>query len=404
MIDYVDSRSSTVRALSPEGSEVLAFLRRLDWLLLLAVGALLGLGLWVIAGVTRNDVSGEPDYFLTRQAIFAAFGAVGLVLTTFVDPDHYRRHARVVYGLMTGLLLLVLVVGAVERGSRRWIDLGFYRFQPSEFAKLLLVLFLGGFLADRYKRVSDPRTVAAAVGLALVPALLVFMQPDFGTALVYGAALVGTLVVAGTRWVHLSALAAGIVIAAILALWALPAIGVEVLKPYQAKRLTGFTNPDSDPGGATYNVNQSITAIGSGGVSGRGVSGATQTSLDFLPVHGTDFVFASFAEQRGFVGAAILLGLYLLVVWRGLRIVAIARDAFSAIVAGGIVIALLFQIFVNVGMTMGIAPVTGIPLPFVSVGGSSLIANLLAMGVLQAVCARGRGAPRERPGAGSKRR
>ncbi len=404
MIDYVDSRSSTVRALAPEGSEVLAFLRRLDWVLLLAVGALLGLGLWVVAGVTRDDVSGEPDYFLTRQAIFAAFGAVGLAVTTFVDPDHYRRHPRVVYGLMTSLLLLVLVVGAVERGSRRWIDLGFYRFQPSEFAKLLLVLFLGGFLADRYKRVSDPRTVAAAVGLALVPALLVFMQPDFGTALVYGAALVGALVVAGTRWVHLTALAAGIVVAAILALWALPAIGVEVLKPYQAKRLTGFTNPDSDPGGVTYNVNQSITAIGSGGISGRGVSGATQTSLDFLPVHGTDFVFASFAEQRGFVGAAILLALYLLVVWRGLRIVMIARDAFSAIVAGGIVIALLFQIFVNVGMTMGIAPVTGIPLPFVSVGGSSLIANLLAMGVLQAVCARGRGAQLERPGPGSKRR
>jgi rod shape determining protein RodA len=154
--------------------------------------------------------------------------------------------------------------------------------------------------------------------------------------------------------------------------------------------LTGFTNPDSDPAGTTYNVTQSITAVGSGGLNGRGVEGATQTRLDYLPEHHTDFVFAALAEQRGFFGAALLLGLYLLVVWRGLRVIAVARDAFSAIVAGGIVIAFLFQIFVNVGMTMGIAPITGIPLPFVSVGGSSLIANLAAMGVLLAIHARGR--------------
>ena len=173
--------------------------------------------------------------------------------------------------------------------------------------------------------------------------------------------------------------------------WLLPASGVNVLKPYQQKRITGFLHPGTDPRGSTYNQTQSVTAVGSGGTSGRGVSGATQTSLNYLPEHATDFAFASLAEQRGFLGAGFLLMLYLLVVWRGLKAVAVARDAFSAIAAAGIVFALLFQIFVNVGMTIGIAPVTGIPLPMISVGGSSMVANLLAIGVLQAIYARGRG-------------
>jgi rod shape determining protein RodA len=164
-----------------------------------------------------------------------------------------------------------------------------------------------------------------------------------------------------------------------------------VLKGYQKARLIGFLHSDKDPSGTTYNVTQSITAVGSGGATGRGVAGATQTSLKFLPEHATDFAFASLAEQKGFLGAAFLLMLYLLVVWRGLKVVASARDAFSAIAAGGIVFAFLFQILVNVGMTIGIAPVTGIPLPMVSVGGSSMIANLLAIGILQAIHVRGRG-------------
>jgi rod shape determining protein RodA len=219
---------------------------------------------------------------------------------------------------------------------------------------------------------------------------LVFLQPDFGTALVYGAALVGVLFVAGARWTHLAVVGAAAVVGTLLVLWILPGAGVHVLKSYQEQRLVGFTNPSKDPSGATYNVNQSIISVGAGGLRGRGVAGATQTSLDYLPEHATDFVFASLAEQRGFVGTAILLLLYLLVVWRGLRIVTIARDGFSSIAAGGIVVAFLFQVFVNVGMTMGIAPITGIPLPFVSVGGSSMIANLAAVGVLLGINARSR--------------
>jgi rod shape determining protein RodA len=164
---------------------------------------------------------------------------------------------------------------------------------------------------------------------------------------------------------------------------------VDVLKPYQRERVIGFANPDTDPSGLTYNVRQSITAVGAGGLEGRGVIEASQTRLDYLPEHATDFVFASFAEQRGFFGAVILLLLYLLVVWRGLRVVTIAGDLYSAIVAGGIVFAFLFQVFVNIGMTMGMAPVTGIPLPFLTVGGSSMVANLLAVGVLQSIHVRG---------------
>jgi rod shape determining protein RodA len=308
----------------------------------------------------------------------------------FIDPEHYRRYWRALYGAMVGVLFLVFAAGEATRGSRRWINISFFRFQPSEFGKLLLVLSLAGFLASRSKRLGEAKTVLAAVGLAVLPALLVFAEPDVGTTLVYGAVLAACLFVAGVRWAHLAALGAITVLAAVVVLWAAPAAGVHVLKPYQVTRLTGFLNPSENQNSDTYNEHQSIIAVGSGGLHGRGVAGATQTSLDYLPAHSTDFAFASFAEQHGFVGAAILLALYLLVVWRALRIVAGARDGFGAIAAGGIVVAFLFQVFVNVGMTIGIAPITGIPLPFVSVGGSSMIANLLAIGVLQAICARSR--------------
>jgi rod shape determining protein RodA len=287
------------------------------------------------------------------------------------------------------LIAIVLLTGPI-RGSKRWLDLGFFRFQPSEFGKVLFVLALAGFLAERSRRLNEPRTTATAVGLALVPIFLVFLQPDFGSALVYCAAVAAVLFVAGTPWTHLGVLAAGAVAAAVLVLGVLPAVGLPVLKDYQQQRWTGFLNPDSDPGGTTYNITQSKNAIGSGQLRGRGPQNATQTTLNFLPEHHTDFVFASLAEERGFFGAAFLLMLYLLVVWRGLRIVTLAREPFSAIVAGGLVIALLFQVFVNVGMTMGIAPITGIPLPFVSVGGSSMIANLVAVGLLLSIHVRAR--------------
>jgi rod shape determining protein RodA len=391
MVDhYVSNARAAARARRREAVEVASFVRRLDWLLLGSVAAVVGYGLWAIAGITHHDVTGNPGYYLTRQAVYVFIGVVCLVVAVLVDPELYRTRWRWIFGTTSFLIAIVLLTGPI-RGSKRWLDLGFFRFQPSEFGKVLFVLALAGFLAERSRRLNDIRTTLTVLGLASIPVFLVFLQPDFGSALVYCAAVFAVLFVAGTPWTHIAALAGGVAVLAVLVLGVLPAAGLPILKDYQQQRLTSFLNPDQDPGGTTYNITQSKNAIGAGELRGRGVDNATQTTLNFLPEHHTDFVFASLAEERGFFGASILLMLYLLVVWRGLRIVTIARDPFSAIVAGGLVFALLFQIFVNIGMTMGIAPITGIPLPFVSVGGSSMIANLIAVGILLSIHVRARG-------------
>jgi rod shape determining protein RodA len=392
MLEYAGSQRAGATSRRTDALGVLSVVRRLDWVLLATALGIVALGLWAIAGITRHDVPGDAHYYVNRQAAYAAVGLVGLVIATLVDPDLYRRYWRWIFGGTVAVIVLVFLAGQVVRGSKRWIDLGAFRFQPSEFGKLLFVLALAGFLTERGRRLAQADTLLRAVGLAAIPVVLVFLQPDIGTALVYVAAFVAIVFVAGARWRHLAIGGAAALLAIVAALWLLPALGVPVLHKYQQERLTGFTHPSSDPSGQTYNIEQSKIALGSGGLRGRGVSGSTQTTYHFLPAHATDFVFASYGEQRGFFGASLLLGLYLLLIWRGLRVVAVARDLFSAIVAGGIVFALLFQIFVNAGMTMAIAPITGIPLPFVSVGGSSMIANLCAMGVLLAIHARGRGA------------
>jgi rod shape determining protein RodA len=368
-----------------------AFARRLDWLMLLTAAALVGYGLWAVSGITRFDVPGDPGYYVERQAIAAALGFVGFLVVLAIPLDLFRLHWRLVYGGTLFLMVVVFAVAEAIRGSKRWLDVGPFQFQPSEFGKTLLVLAIAGYLVERQQRLGDWRVAVGALGLGAAPAFLVFLQPDLGTALVYAAALLAVIFIAGIRWGTLAAIVSGAMLVVLAVLWFLPAVGVQVLKPYQTDRLIGFTNPGSDPANVTYNVTQSITAIGAGGIDGRGVVGASQTRFDYLPEHATDFVFASFGEQRGFFGGAILLLLYLLLLWRGLRVITVAGDLYGAIVAGGIVFALLFQIFVNVGMTMGIAPVTGIPLPFVTVGGSSMVANLIAIGVLQSIHARGSG-------------
>ena len=390
-VSYTPTERSRHRSRRRELTQDAPLLARLDWVMLGGVVVLVAYGLWSIAGITEHDVLGNSDYFVYRQIVFIAVGGLGLVATMLIDPDVYRRYQKHIYLGTVLILLLVFMAGTVSRGSKRWIDVGFFRFQPSEFGKLLVVLALAGYLADRYRRIGEARVVVTTIALSLPPMLLVFIQPDIGSALVYAAALFAVLFVAGIRWLHVTILAAVTTVLALAVLWWLPAAGTPVLKSYQKDRLFGFVHPDVDASGSTYNVNQSKVAVGSGGATGRGVEGATQTSLKFLPEHATDFAFASLAEQRGFLGAGFLLMLYLLVVWRGLKVVASARDPFSAIVAGGIVFAFLFQVFVNVGMTIGIAPVTGIPLPMVSVGGSSMVANLLAIGILQAIHVRGRG-------------
>jgi rod shape determining protein RodA len=390
-IEYAGSRRAGARARRFEATDARTLVRRFDWFLLGGVAALVAYGLHLIAGITRDDVAGAPDYYVIRQGAYATVGGLALVGVSFLDPDVYRRWWRYLYGGTLALLVIVLPLGTEARGSQRWISFGSFQFQPSELAKLVVVLAVGGYLADRARRIGEVQTVLGAIGLTAMPTVLVFLQPDIGTSLVYSAALAGMLFIAGARWLHLGTLVAVTTLIAVSVVWLLPSVfGVQMLEPYQHERLTAFVNRDQDPQGASWNVQQSILAVGSGGLRGRGVEGASQTNLRFLPEHATDFAFASLAEQRGFFGAALLLMLYLLVVWRGLRIVTYASSPYAAIVGGGIVLALLFQIFVNIGMTMGMAPVTGIPLPFVSVGGSSLVTNLVAIGVLQAIHARGR--------------
>jgi rod shape determining protein RodA len=386
MIEAVQ-RTTAGRARGEDAAALGDFVARLDWVLMAAVGALLAYCLWAVDGITRTDVGGSD---LKRQAIYAAGGFVLFVAVLLVDPGVFRRYKRALYVGTLLLIGVVLVIAPATRGAKRWIDLGFFQLQPSEFGKVLFTLSIAGFLADRGRRLGEWRTLLTACGLAVVPMALVAKQPDLGTALVYGASLFALLFVAGVAWRQLAIFGAAVALLATFVLWAGPAMGVTILKPYQRDRLIGFVNPSKDPAGTTYNVTQSITSVGAGGVNGRGVKGATQTSLNYLPEHTTDFVFASLAEQRGFVGASVLLLLYLLVVWRGLKVVAVARDPFCAIVAGGIVFMFLFQVFVNVGMTMGIAPITGIPLPFLSVGGSSMVTNFLAIGILQSIHARSR--------------
>ncbi len=371
------------------GAEAAAIVRRLDVVLLAAVAGLVAYGLWVLGAVSRNDVPGDPDYYLFRQSINVGVGALALACVTFVNPELYRPLRRPLYALALVALTIVLAVDAI-RGSQRWIDLGFFQVQPSELGKVLVILVLAGFLADRARRLGEWRTTAAAVGLAAVPTFLVFIEPDIGTAFVYCVILGAALFVAGMRWSHLAALAAAALATVACVVWILPSAGISVLRDYQLERLTGFLNPDLDPSGATYNVTQSITAVGSGGLDGRGVAGATQTNMNYLPEHTTDFIFSSLAEQRGFLGAALLLLLYALVVWRGVKTITIAPSLFTAIVAAAIVATLVFQVFVNVGMTIGMAPITGIPLPFVSYGGSSMVASLVMIGLLQAIHVRGR--------------
>jgi rod shape determining protein RodA len=308
-----------------------------------------------------------------------------------LDYSRLRELKYVLYGFMIASIVVVYALGTASHGSRRWIPTPFFNLQPSELGKLLLVVALSSFLVDRMRRGSPGReTTARVMLLALFPAMLVMAQPDLGSSLVYVAGAVALLVVAGTPWRHLAALGALGAVAIALTLVALPAAGVHVLKPYQVDRLTSFLHPSDVAGKEGYQQQQSKIAIGSGEKTGRGVEHATQTGLDFLPEHHTDFIFAVVGETYGFVGAALVLSLYALLIWRGLHILTQAKNLFGALIAGGITLMLLFQIFVNVGMTVGIMPITGIPAPLLSYGGSSMLVTFMALGLLQSIAAQAR--------------
>jgi rod shape determining protein RodA len=378
-------------------SRTLMVARRLDWLLLGATAGLIALGLTVLGDATRLDIAGDPGYYVRRQTVYFAVGVVGMVAMMAIDPNLWRRLKLPLYLGTLSLVAVVLVLGTTIRGSTRWITLPGFQFQPSELGKLTVVLALAAFVADRRDRLDGAWTTLQALGFIAIPAGLVFLEPDLGTSLVYGAAGLAALLIAGVPFRYFGGLIAIVLATAALIFAVLPAAGVPVLKPYQTDRVTSFLHPDRDQSGNGYNQYQSLIAVGSGGVAGRGVAQSTQTNGDFLPEHQTDFIFAVLAEQRGFVGAALLLGLYLVLLWRALRAVAVSATYYGSVVAGGIAGWLLFSVFVNVGMTIGIAPITGIPLPFMSFGGSGTITALLAVGVIQAIQLRGRmPVPRDR--------
>ena len=366
-------------------------LRRLDLVLALSVAALVGLGSLLVWSATRQrqlDADLDPQAFLRRHLLNAAVGLLVGAVAAAVDYRALQAYVPLVYlASCAGLVVVLSPLGRTINGATSWIVLGGVQVQPAELAKVALVVGMAMLLsAHRDRRDTAPSSgdVVLVLGLAAVPVLLVLLQPDLGTVLVLVAIVLGVLTVAGAsvRWI------AGLLLAGVVV--SVGAVRLGVLADYQLARFASFTDPDLDPLGAGYNTGQARIAIGSGGLLGKGLFQGTQTSGSFIPEQQTDFVFTVAGEELGLVGATLLLVLLGLVLWRGLRIAAAAPDAFGRLVAAGVVSWFAFQSFVNVGMTLGIMPVTGLPLPFVSYGGSSMLANLVAVGLLQNVHLRSR--------------
>jgi rod shape determining protein RodA len=356
----------------------------MDGTLALSAIALAVFSVFTLSQATVEDVPGSPNYFVDRQAIYAGFGIVGMYLLTRIDYSRFRELRVGIYTFLCVSISLVFVFGFAARGSRRAFDLPFFSFQPSELGKLLLVLALAGFVIDGARRGSEVQRTVRYLCLGLAPAALVFLQPDLGTSLVFVVVTLAVMYVGGVRWTHFAVIGSVLAALVTVVLVVAPAAGVPLLKSYQEERLTSFLHPAKDPSGAGYQQDQSQTAIGSGQLTGRG-DHATQTRLDFVPERHTDFIFAVIGERYGFAGAAFVLSLYALLIWRALRIVTLSKNSYGTLVAGGIAAMLLFQVFVNVGMNLGIMPITGIPLPLLSYGGSSVLATFLAVGVLQSI-------------------
>jgi rod shape determining protein RodA len=361
----------------------------LDPLLTLGLIGLCICSLVTLHGATSGDIPGDPNYFVTRQGVYFGVGIVLMVLISRFDYSRLRELRYGLYAIMIGSILAVMAIGTTSRGSKRAFELPFFNFQPSELGKLLLIVALSAFVVGRIRRGNDRDTTARTMLLALIPAMLVIAQPDLGSGLVYIAIAVSVLYFAGISWRHFAALFALGAVSIALTLVVAPAVGVQVLKPYQVDRLTAFLNPSSDPAKQGYQQNQSRIAIGAGQRTGRG-DNATQTRNNFLPEHHTDFIFAVVGETYGFVGVAIVLSLFALLIWRSLRILMTSKNLYGSLIAGGVLAMVAFQVFVNVGMNVGIAPITGVTLPLMSYGGSSVLVTFMAFGLLQSIYVQGR--------------
>lgn len=323
------------------------------------------------------SASGQSLGAVYRQLLFFAVGFVGMFIVAQFKMDVYQRWAPIIYIGGVALLLAVEFMGTGAKGAQRWLDLGGFRFQPSEVIKLVLPLTVAWFLAEK---ILPPRfrDVFLCVALIAVPVLLIARQPDLGTSILVAASGVFVLLLAGLSWRFIIIAAAGALISAV-PLW------LYVLHDYQKQRVLTLLDPESDKLGAGWNIIQSKTAIGSGGIEGKGWLNGTQSQLDFLPESRTDFIIAVLAEEYGLIGVLILLSLYLLIIFRGMMIGARAQSTFSRLVAGSVTLTFFVYVFVNIGMVSGLLPVVGVPLPLVSHGGTSIVSLMAGFGFLMAI-------------------
>ena len=356
-------------------SESKRILRRIDFALLLSAIAIVIYGLVIISSATHINTPGEERFwFVQRQGLFAVINGVLALLFMNFDYRGLQQYGHGLYIFNLIMLLAVMLFGHAALGAQRWIQLGPISIQPSEFSKLIMIICLAAVLEERMGRLNSVQNLLPVAIYTVIPFILVLKQPDLGTSLVFMAIFFGMIIACGIPWKFLT----GITVAAIAAfpvLW-------QFLKDYQKMRIMVFIDPNVDPLGSGYHIIQSKIAIGSGMLFGKGLFEGTQSQLNFLPENHTDFIFAVVGEELGFVGAVVLLLLYLIVLWRGIMIARDAADVFGRLLAVGITSMLAFHVLVNVGMTTGIMPVTGIPLPLMSYGISSLTTNILAIAIL----------------------
>ena len=366
-----------------------SLLRRLDWMLLVPVLGLSLFGTLLVWSATEHGLSragGDPQTYLKKQLLNIAIGLILMVAVSAVDYRMLRIYAPVAYAITSiGLLVVLSPVGSTVNGAHSWIALpGGFQAEPSEFAKVTLILMVALILSELRDgdRVPRPRDLAAALACGALPLALVIAEPDLGVLILMVAVLVGLIALSGIRLRWLAGLGA------ITALAGLVTWSLHLLKPYQVQRLTAFINPSADPRGTGYSAAQAKIAIGSGGVFGQGLFHGSLVAGNFVPEQHTDFIFAVAGEELGFAGTITIIALIALLLIRSLRIAVRADDQFGLLVASGIAIWFALQAFINIGMTIGIMPVTGLPLPFVSYGGSAMFADMIAIGVLQAVHSR----------------
>lgn len=356
---------------------------RPDYVMMIIIAGLTALGLIMIysASAPRLDAAGVArSQQMIRQGIFVILGAIVFLVASSISDRNWRLLTPWIYGGTLLLLIAVLSpIGALRQGAQRWIALGLFDLQPSEVAKPAVILAIAALLAPATENKMKWIRILRAFGLVVLPAVLIFLQPDLGTMLVFGFVTVVMLFMAGTTGRQIALLGLGALLALILA------IELDILAEYQLDRLTGFLNPGEQTLSINYNQNQSQIAIGSGGLFGQGLFQAPQTNLAFVPSQTTDFIFTAVGEQLGFAGGAIVIAAFTVLVWRTLIIAASARDRFGQLVAVGVGAMIAFHVFVNIGMTVGLLPVTGLPLPFLSFGGSFYLSMMLSLGIVHAI-------------------